>query len=989
MGEWAHPDDDTSIIGPCGVWHQKFGTRCGIIMVTRGEGGGNAAGTEQGPALGLRRENEDRVAHYRSGTVDIFNLDRVDFFYNQSAPLTQAIWNHTETLRRIVRIIRTTQPNIYIGFTPTLDAGHGNHQEAGRFIWEGMQAAANPHMFPGQLKGPHALATWQVKKIFSGGDSDGTGGTTKRANCTRGFRPEALDNVAGVWEGYPSPYKWPAGNLQGRTAGSAKNWAQVAAEGGAAYPTQSRVMYQGVASLACPRFAMTDNFVPFQPNRNPNGSLNKLAGNDGAILDGAVRRDPGGPPLGTLEYLTFSRFYNAPGTPFTVTLHARSGKGTLPAGRVTLHLPRGWKADRLARPIGAVTTAKATSVKFTVTPPAKAKVETEYRISADWRTGQARGYTDQVVDVVPPAEGRFQRFGNWAEYDRWLKRTAPEASRLGRSDAIQSVGAGETLDLPVVVHNWSKQPESGTVSLTLPTGMTADAATQPYAKLAPGKSTTVHFSVSNSFTDSTLPSGQLVSIPITTSYDKPARGSGAETLSLTIVPTTAIPTVATAPTLDGQPDAAYDSAPRLDIGRVWQGSSLCTGASDCGRSDTGDTDTDFAKVVQNGDALYFFAHIRDDYQSFAVTPAECFAHWEADSVEFQIDPQGNSSQRLTDTASTFKLGVFPFTDDPSNANGNGVNGPCWERDADNHQGFSTGPLASTVNDAPNAPGVQVASSAKWVGSDDTSVDHAYAGGGYNLEVKVPLADLPSKIDPAHFGLNITPYDNDDTAAPGTTTLRHIDMSARLGWSALNSIQSDPYRWGHASLPGYTPSATVAALPAVAPPAILSHSNLDGVDSPETIAQSARDGVTISGRPAAPANDELSTVKASPSAGGATIRYTATGAGTAHVFVWNGDVHAIPLWTTSCSPAADPGKDFGLTPCAQSDGGIPPWGTNMSGHVLGSQAVTVAKGTHTVTVTLDAVAQSALRKGGRALVSFETAKGAVQALDERLAAQPGG
>ncbi|MGH3404782.1 MAG: hypothetical protein ACRDRJ_20090, partial [Streptosporangiaceae bacterium] len=22
LGEWAHPDDDTSIIGPCGVWHQ-------------------------------------------------------------------------------------------------------------------------------------------------------------------------------------------------------------------------------------------------------------------------------------------------------------------------------------------------------------------------------------------------------------------------------------------------------------------------------------------------------------------------------------------------------------------------------------------------------------------------------------------------------------------------------------------------------------------------------------------------------------------------------------------------------------------------------------------------------------------------------------------------------------------------------------------------------------------------------------------------------
>ena len=154
MGEWAHPDDDTSIIGPCGVWHERYGVRCGIIMVTRGEGGGNAVGTEIGPPLGLRRENEDRVAHYRSGTVDIFNLDRVDFFYNQSAPLTQHFWGERETLRRVTRIIRMTQPEVYIGFTPSLNAGHGNHQQAGRYIWEGVQAAADPGMFPEQLRGP-------------------------------------------------------------------------------------------------------------------------------------------------------------------------------------------------------------------------------------------------------------------------------------------------------------------------------------------------------------------------------------------------------------------------------------------------------------------------------------------------------------------------------------------------------------------------------------------------------------------------------------------------------------------------------------------------------------------------------------------------------------------------------------------------------------------------------------------------------------------
>ena len=299
LGEWAHPDDDTSIIGPCGVWHQRYGVRCGIIQVTRGEGGGNAVGSELGPALGLRRENEDRVAHYRSGTFDLFFLDKVDFFYNQSAPLTQDIWGREDTLRRIVRIIRMTQPEIYIGFTPTLNAGHGNHQQSGRFIWEGVLAAADPAMFPEQLTGPHALSTWQVRKVFSGGQTQGTGGTTTAANCTTGFTPTNLDNVAGVWTGYESPYKWPAGNVQGRPAGTAKTWAQVAAEGTSAYPTQSRVMSKATANPGCSRFGMTDSTVPFQPNVNPDGSANAAAGQDEAILYGATIRDPGGLPLGT------------------------------------------------------------------------------------------------------------------------------------------------------------------------------------------------------------------------------------------------------------------------------------------------------------------------------------------------------------------------------------------------------------------------------------------------------------------------------------------------------------------------------------------------------------------------------------------------------------------------------------------------------------------------------------------------------------------
>ncbi|MEU4608265.1 PIG-L family deacetylase [Kribbella sp. NPDC023972] len=939
MGEWAHPDDDTSIIGPCGVWHQRYGVKCGVIMVTRGEGGGNAVGTELGPDLGLRRENEDRVAHYRSGTVDIFNLDRIDFFYNQSAPLTQYFWDEEETLRRVTRVIRETQPEIYIGFTPTLAAGHGNHQQAGRLIWEGVLAAADPTRFPEQLEGPHALSTWQVKKVFSGGSTAGSGGTTSAPNCTTGFTPSGLDTVAGVWTGYESPYKWPAGNLQGRPAGSAKIWQQVADEGRAAYPTQSRVMFKGTSVPACPRFAMTQSFVPFQPNTSPQAGL------DEAILFGATKPDPGGLPLGTLQYLTFSRFYNVAGEPFQATVHLKAPGGKLAPGHIKLTVPPGWAVDG-PKPVPA---RAAVDVTFTVTPSATAPVDRNAKISAVYTTAKASGYTDNVVRIVSAAEGRFQRWGNWQEYDEWLETTAPQASRLGRSQAIQSMAVGSTIDVPVAVHNWSAQPQSGAVSLELPPNFTVDAASKPY-ELPPGAETTVTFKLTN--TNTSLPATQNFSIPIRTA-------SGSETLTLTLVPATTIPQAQ--PVVDGKAEPGEYPGPTLDLGRIWQGASNCTGVDDCGVSSTGEGNT--AKVSWSDDALYFFIHVRDDYQSYAVTPAECVGHWQADSVEILLDPRGTASQALMDTANTFKLGIFPFSQS---------GGPCWSRDADNHQGYSSGEL-----DTGNAPGVQVASTARWVGSNETTVPHAYAGGGYDLEVKIPLATLPAAVDPARLGLNITPYDNDDTSAPGTTTLRHIDQSTRLGWSALGSVQSDPYRWGLATLPGYTPPADRPTTPA---PPNVSNPNLNGALSPQTIAQSARNGVPISGR--TPTTD-LSILYAALGRSTVEVYTRSAGAGTARAFLTTGAIDAIPVWTTSCSPAADPPPDYGLTPCAVTDGATPPWSPDMSGHVVKQSSQQITRGTQRWSIPLTPAQRAKLAADGRLLVSYETSDNKVQAFDIRL------
>ena len=993
MGEWAHPDDDVSIIGPCGVWHERYGTRCGIIQITRGEGGGNAVGTEIGPALGLRRENEDRVAHFRSGTIDLFFLDRVDFFYNTSAPLSQYFWGRDETLRRITRIIRTTQPEIYIGFTPSLAAGHGHHQQAGRYIWEGVRAAADPTMFPEQLRGKHALDTWQVKKVFSGGSTEPRpvpGTAFPSPHCTTGFVPAATNTstVAGVWTGYASPYDWPAGNVQGQPAGTPRSWAQVAAEGTAAYPTQSRLMFKGVQPPGCSRFGQSDAFVPFQPNVNPDGTPNPAAGRDDAILFGATEPDPGGLPLGTLEYLTLSEFFNVPGKTFQATVHVKSGRGTLPRGTVELRAPAGWTVGP-AKPIGPISRYRESTVTFDVTPGPTATVNTDVRLSAVLRTGGRTGYTDTAVRVVSPVEGRFERWGKWAEYDTWLTQTAPRALRVGRSNAEQSMGIRETATVPVDVHNRSDRPQTGDVRLTLPDGFTADATSKSYGTLAPGARTTVEFELTSTHASIPLnpgasgPATLPATIPITTTHSAPA-GEGRENLSLTLVPTTTIPADASAPELDGAERAGEYGGPALDLGRVWEGARCVPVGVDCGTSGAvGDPATSsYAKITRHGDDLYFLVHVRDEFQSYAVTPAECVAHWLADSVEIMIDPRGTAAQTNMDTASTFKLGVFPYTNDPTGSNGNGVNGPCWSRDADNHQGYSTGPLAGTLADAPNAPGVQVASSATWVGTNETTTDHAYAGGGYDLEVKIPMGVLPAAVDPDRMTLNITPYDNDNNAAEGTTTLRHIDRDqSRLAWSAPGGVQANPWLWGHARLVGYTPPPgrpTTPAAPNISSP------NLNGVDSPQTIAQSARNGVPIAGREPAPRDNRIRSLRAKLERDAVTFRVLAGGPGRARFFLWSGEKRYIPVWETSCSPLADPPPSYVLTACAPTDGTTPPWSPDMSGRVVGDRTVQITRPRQRVRIPIDAVAYRRLKADGSALVSFETPEGDVQALDLRLA-----
>lgn len=933
LGIWAHPDDDAGFTTPCGVWHDRFGVRCGIIMATRGEGGSNSVGPEAGPDLGLRRENEDRTSHVRSGTIDIFNLDRVDFFYNTSAPLTAKVWNAEETLRRTVRVIRETQPEILVGSSPSLAVGHGNHQYAqGRMVWEAAAAAADPARFPEQLTGVGAVQPWQVKKILAGGMTTGTGGTAG-PNCNTGFAPAANNpfTVAGTWTGYDSPYVWAEGNTAGKPADSAKTWAQVGREGAVAHPTQARVMQKTAVDPTCQRYGVSQSIVPMQPNSAA------ASANDDAVLYGAVIADPGGMPLGSVFSPTADGYYQAAAEPFEVAVRARSGKGALAGGSVSLGVPAGWQVSDPVALTGIGADSDATA-SFTVTPAADAAPGV-YRVSASF-DGGVTAYNDTRVALVAPVEGRFQRWGNMAEYEQWS--AANDAYVGGRSNAVAKIGAGESVTVPVDVTNRTGSPESGTVALQVPAGFTADAASQPFAALAPGETTTVRFVVTH--TDPSDPGSRTVKFTATTTS---GAGTSVEEETVYVVPTVVIEQLASAPTVDGAADDVYTAAP-LNVGTRWEGAACEPDGVDCGAGSV-------ARLGWFDDALYAQVHVTDERASAAATPDRCFGHWLVDSVELLLDRRGDS----VDTSTTFKLGMFPFTDDPDGTNGNGADGPCWSRDADNHQGFSTGPLAEKVEGGLNAPGVEMGVKV------NRQADGTYAGGGYDIEVKIPLADLPAAVgphasvptgsqatntvDPGYLGLNVTPYDSDTQDFIGQT---------RTAWSAFGSQQSEPYRWGHAYLAGYQPPADRSVEPS---DPIIPDTALQGVQSPQTIAQSAMRGGTVSG---VQPSDAMTIGDVKVQQKSIKFSYDTAKAGTVRVFLWKGDTSFVPVWTSSCA-----GDVYGFDACSAADGAAPPWAPDMGGRLLGTFEQDVARGKGKFDVPIDADVRGKLAEDARILVSY--------------------
>jgi len=158
----AHPDDENTRLITYFSKDKLY--RTGYLSLTRGDGGQNLIGNEQGVELGLIRTQELLSARRIDGGEQFFSR-AYDFGYSKNPEETFTKWDREKILSDVVWVIRKFQPDVIITrFPVTGEGGHGHHTASAILANEAFVAAADPKRFPEQFQ--YGVNTWQVKRVL-------------------------------------------------------------------------------------------------------------------------------------------------------------------------------------------------------------------------------------------------------------------------------------------------------------------------------------------------------------------------------------------------------------------------------------------------------------------------------------------------------------------------------------------------------------------------------------------------------------------------------------------------------------------------------------------------------------------------------------------------------------------------------------------------------------------------------------------------------
>jgi len=158
----AHPDDENNSLLPYLANEKLY--RTAYLSLTRGDGGQNLIGDEQGIELGLIRTQELLAARRVDGAEQYFTR-AYEFGFSKSAKEALRIWDSEKVLSDVVWVIRQFQPDVIIKRFPGDErAGHGHHAASAILADEAFTAAADPKKFPEQFN--YGVRPWQATRIM-------------------------------------------------------------------------------------------------------------------------------------------------------------------------------------------------------------------------------------------------------------------------------------------------------------------------------------------------------------------------------------------------------------------------------------------------------------------------------------------------------------------------------------------------------------------------------------------------------------------------------------------------------------------------------------------------------------------------------------------------------------------------------------------------------------------------------------------------------
>lgn len=156
----AHPDDENTLM--LSYLSKDQLVRTGYLSLTRGDGGQNLIGPEQGYNIGVIRTQELLGARRIDGAQQFFSR-AYDFGFSKTRDETLRFWDQDKVLGDVVWMIRKFQPDVIITrFPPDPRAGHGHHQTSAYLAEKGFSMAADPTAYADQLK---YAKTWQAKRL--------------------------------------------------------------------------------------------------------------------------------------------------------------------------------------------------------------------------------------------------------------------------------------------------------------------------------------------------------------------------------------------------------------------------------------------------------------------------------------------------------------------------------------------------------------------------------------------------------------------------------------------------------------------------------------------------------------------------------------------------------------------------------------------------------------------------------------------------------